>query len=81
MGNELFKKITDATGLPSELVTQELSKVLMDRGLSSEELTLEGLRAAMADYLREVILHAKDEFEEGVYIEEEIHPNDLGRED
>jgi hypothetical protein len=81
MANELFKKVTDATGLPSELVSNELSQVLSGKGISKDDMTLDDLRLVMADYLREVILHAKDKFEEGVFIEEEIDAADLGAED
>jgi hypothetical protein len=80
VGNELFNKVTEATGLPKELVEQELGKVLTGKGIAQNEVTLDELRLALADYLREVILHAKDEFEDGVYIEEEISPEDLGKE-
>lgn len=80
MGNELFNKVTEATGLPKDLVEQELAQLLNGKGIGQEELTLDELRLALADYLREVILHAKDKFEDGVFIEEEISPEDLGKE-
>ena len=81
MGNELFKAITTATGLPDDLVTTELTKVLSKKGYARDDVTLDELRLALADYLREVILHAKDKFEEGVWIEEDVRPEDLGKED
>ncbi|MDZ4677261.1 MAG: hypothetical protein SGI74_07085 [Oligoflexia bacterium] len=82
MGNELFKAVTGATGLPSDLVANELSKVLSNVGIARDEVTLEELRLALAEYLREVIIHAKDKFDEegGIVIEEVISPEDLGKE-
>jgi hypothetical protein len=80
MGNELFKSVTGATGLPEELISQELSKVLSNKGITRSDVTLEELREALAGYLREVIVGAKDQFEEGVWIEDEVRPEDLGKE-
>jgi hypothetical protein len=81
MGNELFKQVVGATGLPSEIMTKELSEVLEGKGFASENVTLDELRLVLADYLREVILHAKDKFEDGICVEEEIDPEDLGKEE
>jgi len=81
MGNELFKTVTGATGLPEELITKELSEILIGKGLAKEEVTIEELRVVLADYLREVILHAKDKFEDGFCVEEEVDPEDLGKEE
>jgi hypothetical protein len=81
MGNELFKTVTGATGLPSDLVAKELSKVLSNKGIARDEVTLEELRSALAEYLREVLLHAKDQFDqEGVWVEEVVPPEELGKE-
>ena len=81
MGNELFKSITEATGLPEDLISKELTRVLSDKGIARNEVTLDDLRDALAGYLREVIVGVKDQFEEGVWIEDEIRPEDLGKED
>lgn len=80
MGNDLFKSIATATGLPDDLITRELSKVLSQKGIARDEVTLDELRIALADYLREVILTAKDKFEDGVWIEEDVLPEELGQE-
>ena len=80
MANQLFKDVTEATGLPSELITKELSQLVSNKGIQNDNLTLEELRLVMADYLREVILQAKNKFEDGIEIEEEVAPEDLGRE-
>jgi hypothetical protein len=80
MANELFKKVADATGLPSELITKELTQIVSNKGIQSDDLTLDELRIVMAEYLREVILSAKFKFEDGIEIEEEISPEELGKE-
>jgi hypothetical protein len=80
MANQLFKEITDATGLPTDLITKELSQLVSNKGIENDNLTLDDLRLVMADYLREVILQAKNKFEDGIEIEEEVSPEDLGRE-
>jgi hypothetical protein len=80
MANELFKKVTDATGLPSDLITKELTQIVNNKGIQSDDLTLDDLRVVMAEYLREVILQAKFKFEDGIEVEEEISPEELGKE-
>jgi hypothetical protein len=77
MGNEVFKSVVQATGLPGDLVEKELETLLIKRGLNSEELSLEDLRATLSEYLKEVILKAKDTFDQGIEIEEEILPEDF----
>jgi len=79
MGNELFKKVTEATGLPEDLIAKELSDVLSTHGITTGDVDMEQLRSAMAQYLRQVILGAKDS-DEGFSFEEEISPEDLGKE-
>lgn len=79
MGNQLFKSVTGATGLPEDLISKELDKVLSQKGIVRSEVTLDELRDALAGYLREVILSAKDHFEEGVWIEDEVKLEDLGK--
>ncbi len=80
MANQLFKDVAEATGLPSELITKELSQIVSNKGIENDNLTLDELRLVMADYLREVILQAKNKFEDGIEIEEEVAPEDLGLE-
>ena len=55
MGNELFKEVTDLTGLPKSLISEELVSILGRVGTSPHAVTLEDLRKAMATYLTEVI--------------------------
>lgn len=79
-GNEIFRTITEATGLPEEMIRQELGKILAAKGIARDEVTMEDIRTALADYLREVIIHAKDKFEDGFWMEEVVQPEDLGKE-
>ena len=55
MGNELFKEVTDLTGLPKSLISEELVSILGQVGSNPHAVTLEDLRKAMATYLMEVI--------------------------
>jgi hypothetical protein len=55
MGNELFKEVTDLTGLPKSLISEELVQILGQVGTTPHAVTLEDLRKAMATYLMEVI--------------------------
>lgn len=55
MGNELFKEVTDLTGLPKGLISEELVSILGRVGSAPHAVTLEDLRKAMATYLIEVI--------------------------
>jgi len=64
MGNKLFSEVTELTGLPEELIGEELKSLLERKGVEPEELTLESLREALADYLTQVALEFEDEGEE-----------------
>ena len=55
MGNRLFHEVTDLTGLPKNLISEELVSILGEVGASPHAVTLEDLRRAMAAYLTEVI--------------------------
>lgn len=77
MANELFKKVIESTGLPLNLIDQELCEILSKKGLDPKDLSEEELRLAMTEYLRQVILLAKERYENGAIIEEEIELEDL----
>jgi hypothetical protein len=66
MGNKLFSEVTELTGLPEELIGEELKGLLENKGVAPEQMTMESLREALADYLNQ--LHV--EFEEGGEVEE-----------
>lgn len=59
---DLFRLITDATGLPSDAISDELDRLLSIAGVERERLTLEDLRRVLADYVQDTLLAAKLEF-------------------
>ncbi len=61
MGNNLFNSLISATGLPTESVSNELTKLLAKNGKTPETMTLDDLREVMADYLQTVLVEAKEE--------------------
>jgi hypothetical protein len=64
MGEKLLHEVTQATGLPQDLISKELADMLRRAGHAPETLTLESLRKVMADYLQDVLVNAKELFEE-----------------
>jgi single-stranded DNA-specific DHH superfamily exonuclease len=80
MANQLFKDLAEATGLPQEIITKELNQMVSAKGIQEENLTLDEFRLVMAEYLREVLIQAKNKFEEGIEIEEEVPAEDLKQE-
>ncbi len=54
MGNDLFSKVTGLTGLPEDLIGNELKDLLEKKGISPEECTMDSLRAALQEYLKDV---------------------------
>ncbi len=61
MGEQLLIDVATATGLPEELVTRELGKLIKKAGLDPARLTLEELRQVLAEYVQDVLLAAKTE--------------------
>ncbi|MGE3262214.1 MAG: hypothetical protein AB7K68_10585 [Bacteriovoracia bacterium] len=55
MGNKLFSEVTELTGLPEELIGAELKSLLANKGVAPEQMTMESLREALADYLNQVV--------------------------
>lgn len=55
MGNKLFSQVTELTGLPEELISEELKGLLERKGVAPEQVTMESLREALADYLTQVV--------------------------
>lgn len=55
MGNKLFSEVTELTGLPEELIGAELKTLLANKGVAPEQMTMESLREALADYLNQVV--------------------------
>ncbi len=67
MGNKLFTQVTGLTGLPEELIGAELKTLLERKGVAPEQMTMESLREALADYLNQLaeeFADSPDSFEE-----------------
>ena len=62
MGDELFSQVTDATGLPKDLISEELARLLSQSGICTSEMTLDDLRKILSEYVQDVLLAAKDEY-------------------
>lgn len=58
-GNALFSQVTELTGLPEDLISEELKSLLERKGVAPEQVTMESLREALADYLSQVIFEAQ----------------------
>ena len=59
MGAKLLKEISEGTGLPQDMVTYELDKLLKQAGLKKEQVTLDEIRDVLANYLQDVLVEAK----------------------
>lgn len=68
MGNKLFAQVTGLTGLPEELIGEELKTLLERKGVAPEQMTMDSLREALADYLNQMA----EEFEDSPDILEEL---------
>lgn len=61
LDKDLFAEITELTGLPEEVIGEELKRLLEMKGIAPQELTMESLRAALSDYLAEISLQMDEE--------------------
>ncbi|MBI2646802.1 MAG: hypothetical protein HYW85_07250 [Deltaproteobacteria bacterium] len=55
MGNALFKKVVQLSGLPPRLIKSELTDILKRIGIKPKKVTEPVLRKAMATYLRDIV--------------------------
>lgn len=55
MGNKLFRQLIELTGLPAEEIGRELRRLLGERGIDPDFVTLEQLREVLASYLRQTL--------------------------
>lgn len=62
-GTELLNELTAATGLPDDLIGDELTRLVCGAGKSKDSVTLDDLRDMLAMYLQDILLEAKDGFE------------------
>ncbi|HEY8278230.1 MAG TPA: hypothetical protein VIH99_01315 [Bdellovibrionota bacterium] len=61
MGNKLFAQVTGLTGLPEELIGEELKTLLERKGVAPEQVTMESLREALEDYLNQMAAEFAEE--------------------
>jgi len=59
MGKKLLQDLAQATGLPDQMVENELSSLVHAAGLTTEEVTLESMREILANYVQDILLAAK----------------------
>lgn len=64
-GMKLLSELSLATELPSELIGEELSRLLASAGKTPESVTLDELRDLLASYLQDVLVEAKNGFAQG----------------
>ena len=60
---EMLKNLITATGISEELISSELKQLTTRAGIDPKDLTIEDLRQILADYVQEVLLSAKAEFD------------------
>jgi hypothetical protein len=61
VGKEMLETVVTATGLPDELINEELNMLVAKAGLKPEEMTLDDLRMILAEYVQDVLLAAKED--------------------
>ncbi len=61
MEDNLFNKIIQNTGLPQDLISEELGDLLKNAGVEKTQVTLDELRDVLSNYLQDVLLKAKDD--------------------
>jgi hypothetical protein len=57
----LFDEVARITGLPSQVIRQELENIIKKQGADPDTLTLEQLKEAMVEYMKEVLVHQTDQ--------------------
>lgn len=61
-GSALLDELALSSGLPPDLIGEELSGLLRAKGLQTSETTLDQLRDLLTDYLQEVLVAAQSNF-------------------
>lgn len=62
-GHALLEVLAEASGLPSDLVQQELIELIKAQGKNEKAVTLDDLREILAAYLQDVLVQAKEDLE------------------
>ncbi len=60
---EMLQNLISATGISEDLISSELKQLTARAGIDPKDLTIEDLRQILADYVQEVLLSAKAEFD------------------
>jgi hypothetical protein len=68
-GTALINELSHATGLPDDLIGEELSRIIAGAGKSTSDVTLDELREMLAAYLQDVLIEAKESFLEDPVID------------
>lgn len=61
-GTALINELSKATGLPDDLIGEELSRIISGAGRSTADVTLDELREMLASYLQDILVEAKESF-------------------
>lgn len=64
MSKKLVEDVIEHTGLPKRLIEKELYGLFEKAAVDTADINIETLRRALAEYLQEVILAAREEFSE-----------------
>lgn len=64
MSDNFFDQITNATGLPPDMIASELGKIIQAAGLEKDLMTLEDLRRVLSEYVQDVLVAAKEDLSE-----------------
>ncbi len=64
MDDNLFEKVVSQTGLPEEIISDELGQLLKSAGIEKNQMTMDDLRDVLSNYLQDVLLKVRDELKE-----------------
>ena len=62
-GNSLLDQVIALTGLPEDALRKEMSRALAELERNPDDLDLENLRELVANYVQDVLVGLKDDFE------------------
>lgn len=68
MGERLLGTVAVATGLPQDLIDDELTRLLQRAGFSRETVTMDQLRTILAEYVQDVLLQLQQDFESASHL-------------
>lgn len=59
----ILKNLISATGISEDLISSEIKTLTERAGILPQDLTIEDLRQILAEYVQEVLLSAKEQFD------------------